>query len=59
MHTQYAMRYVDVAVGTGKPAEPGKVFVVQYTGWLLDGTKFDSSRDRPEPFKLRAGENAR
>ena len=55
MHTQYSMRYVDVAVGTGKPAEAGKVFVVQYTGWLLDGTKFDSSRDRPEPLSFEQG----
>ncbi len=50
------MRYVDVAVGAGKPAEPGKVYVVQYTGWLLDGTKFDSSRDRPEPFSFQQGQ---
>ncbi len=55
MHTQYTMRYIDVAVGTGKPAEAGKVFVVQYTGWLVDGTKFDSSRDRPEPLSFEQG----
>lgn len=56
VRTQYSMRYVDVAVGAGKPAEPGKVYVVQYTGWLLDGTKFDSSRDRPEPFSFQQGQ---
>lgn len=55
MRVQYAMRYIDVAQGTGKPAEAGKVYVVQYTGWLHDGTKFDSSRDRPEPFSFEQG----
>jgi peptidylprolyl isomerase len=50
--TQYTMRYIDVAMGTGKPAEAGKVFTVHYTGWLLDGTKFDSSREkRPLAFQ--------
>jgi peptidylprolyl isomerase len=53
--TQYSMRYIEVAIGTGKLAEPGKVYVVQYTGWLLDGTKFDSSRDRPEPLSFEQG----
>lgn len=53
--TQYSMRYIDVAIGTGKLAEPGKVYVVQYTGWLRDGTKFDSSRDRPEPLSFEQG----
>ena len=53
--TQYAMRYIDVAVGTGKLAEPGKVYIVQYTGWLKDGTKFDSSLDRGKPFGFEQG----
>jgi peptidylprolyl isomerase len=43
--TQFVMRYVDVAPGTGAEAEPGKCYWVHYTGWLTDGTKFDSSRD--------------
>jgi peptidylprolyl isomerase len=55
MHTQYAMRYIDVAIGTGKPAEAGKVFSVHYTGWLLDGTKFDSSRDKGKPLLFEQG----
>ena len=54
MHTQYAMRYVDVAIGTGKAAEAGKVFSVHYTGWLLDGTKFDSSREK-KPLSFEQG----
>lgn len=55
MVTQYSMRYIEVAVGTGALAEPGKIYVVQYTGWLHDGTKFDSSRDRSEPFSFDQG----
>ena len=55
IHTQYAMRYIDVAIGTGKLAEAGKVFSVHYTGWLLDGTKFDSSRDRGAPLSFEQG----
>jgi peptidylprolyl isomerase len=53
--TQYVMRYVDVAPGTGAPAAPGKVYVVHYTGWLTDGTKFDSSRDRDTPIRFEQG----
>ena len=54
MHTQYTMRCVDIAVGTGKLAEAGKVFSVHYTGWLLDGTKFDSSREK-KPLSFEQG----
>jgi peptidylprolyl isomerase len=54
MQTQYTMRYVDVLIGTGKPAEAGKVFSVHYTGWLLDGTKFDSSREK-KPLSFEQG----
>ena len=49
------MRYIEVSAGTGKLAEPGKVYVVHYTGWLKDGTKFDSSRDRTEPLSFEQG----
>jgi len=55
MRTQYTMHYVDVAIGTGKLAEAGKVFSVHYTGWLLDGTKFDSSRDKEKPLSFEQG----
>jgi peptidylprolyl isomerase len=54
MQTQYTMRYVDVAIGSGKLAEAGKVFSVHYTGWLLDGTKFDSSREK-KPLSFEQG----
>lgn len=55
VHVQYTMRYIDVALGTGAPAEPGQVYAVHYTGWLRDGTKFDSSRDRGEPIRFEQG----
>ena len=49
--------YEDLVVGDGKMADPGLTVSVHYTGWLTDGTKFDSSLDRGEPleFKLGAG----
>ena len=43
--TAFALRYIDVARGSGAPAEPRKCFFANYTGWLTNGTKFDSSRD--------------
>jgi peptidylprolyl isomerase len=52
---QYSMRYIDIVVGKGKLAEPGKVYIVNYTGWLKDGTKFDSSVDRGKPFGFQQG----
>jgi peptidylprolyl isomerase len=53
--TQYSMKYIEVAIGTGKLAGPGKIYVVQYTGWLTDGTKFDSSYDRGQPISFEQG----
>jgi FKBP-type peptidyl-prolyl cis-trans isomerase len=53
--TASGLRYQDVSVGNGAEARPGQVAVVHYTGWLTDGTKFDSSRDRGEPFSFPVG----
>ena len=52
---QIKMRWVDFWPGTGARAEPGQEYTVHYTGWLLDGTKFDSSVDGKEPFKFVQG----
>jgi uncharacterized damage-inducible protein DinB len=48
------LRYIDTRIGTGAPAAPGMEYTVQYTGWLRDGTKFDSSVGR-EPIKFVQG----
>jgi peptidylprolyl isomerase len=66
--TIYALRYVDTKVGTGPLAETSVLgatpetskimwYTVRYTGWLTDGTKFDSSYDHPggEPITFPAG----
>ena len=45
MRNLYALQYIDVTEGTGTPAEYRKCVYVHYTGWLHDGTKFDSSHD--------------
>ncbi len=48
-------RMVDLVIGDGPEAKPGQRYRVHYTGTLRDGTKFDSSRDRQEPFTFVQG----
>jgi FKBP-type peptidyl-prolyl cis-trans isomerase len=45
----------DVKEGTGAIATDGANVQVHYTGWLTDGKKFDSSKDRGQPFRFRLG----
>lgn len=45
----------DLVTGEGEEAVKGKTAVVHYTGWLSDGTKFDSSKDRDDPFAFALG----
>jgi FKBP-type peptidyl-prolyl cis-trans isomerase len=49
------LKYTDDQIGNGAEATAGKTAVVHYTGWLLDGTKFDSSVDRNQPFSFPLG----
>ena len=53
--TPSGLKYIDLKVGSGPVPKPGQTVLVQYTGWLADGTKFDSSYDRGEPLKFVLG----
>jgi len=57
--TPSGLQYEDVCVGTGSPAAAGRSVRVHYTGWLHEdgakGARFDSSRDRGEPFEFPLG----
>lgn len=54
--TGSGLQYRDLVLGDGKRAAAGATAVVHYTGWLEDGTKFDSSVDRGEPFQFVVGQ---
>ena len=45
----------ELVVGSGAPAAAGQKVSVHYTGWLTNGTKFDSSKDRGDPFVFPLG----
>ena len=49
------LQYIDVVVGSGAEARAGQNVSVHYTGWLTTGQKFDSSRDRNQPFDFTLG----
>ena len=53
--TASGLQYWDLVVGTGPSAVPGSTVKVHYSGFLTTGGKFDSSRDRGEPFSFPLG----
>ena len=55
MTTDSGLIIEDLNVGAGDEARAGQTVSVHYTGWLTDGTKFDSSVDRNEPFGPEPG----
>ena len=53
--TSSGLQYSDLVVGKGREAHAGETATVHYTGTLVEGTKFDSSKDRNQPFSFRLG----
>ena len=53
--TPSGLEYEDISVGSGATAKRGTTVSVHYTGWLTSGDKFDSSKDRNEPFSFPVG----
>jgi len=53
--TAAGLKYIIVQEGTGEKADSGDIVTVHYTGWLRDGTKFDSSVEKDQPFTFRLG----
>src|SRR5258706_14782057 len=53
--TASGLVFEELVVGTGNAAASGQKVSVHYTGWLTDGKKFDSSKDRGEPFVFPLG----
>ena len=54
--TDSGLQYRDLIVGTGEAASQGATALVHYTGWLMDGAKFDSSLDRGQPLDFVIGQ---
>jgi FKBP-type peptidyl-prolyl cis-trans isomerase len=49
------LRYLDLEVGDGEEARPGMMVQMHYTGWLADGSRFQSSLDSGRPFAFQLG----
>ncbi len=58
MTTESELQTEDLVVGTGDEAQVGSTVSVHYTGWLVDGTKFDSSLDRGVPLEFVLGQGS-
>ncbi len=50
-----SLKIEDLVVGKGEGVKDNDLVSMHYTGWLMDGTKFDSSYDRDVPFEVRIG----
>lgn len=53
--TDSGLKIEDTVEGSGAEATTGQTVSVHYTGWLENGSKFDSSKDRNDPFRFRLG----
>lgn len=53
--SSFSLDYIETKVGTGETAGAHNYYTINYTGYLLDGTKFDSSLDRNEPITIQYG----
>jgi FKBP-type peptidyl-prolyl cis-trans isomerase FkpA len=54
--TASGLIYEDTVAGEGAEARAGTFVTVHYTGWLTNGSKFDSSKDRNDPFRFALGQ---
>ena len=54
--TESGLQTEEIRIGNGAEAQAGQFVSVHYTGWLTDGNKFDSSKDRDEPFEFPLGQ---
>ncbi|MDB5809845.1 MAG: FKBP-type peptidyl-prolyl cis-trans isomerase [Betaproteobacteria bacterium] len=54
--TASGLVYEELTVGAGAEAAAGQRVTVHYTGWLTNGSKFDSSKDRDDPFEFHLGQ---
>ena len=54
--TASGLKYIEVVAGQGATPTPGQLVKAHYTGWLTNGAKFDSSRDRGEPIEFPIGQ---
>lgn len=53
--TETGLQYEDLVVGNGPTPQGGQTVTVHYTGWLTNGSKFDSSLDKGQPFQFVLG----
>ena len=54
--TESGLQIEEITIGEGETAASGQFVSVHYTGWLTDGSKFDSSKERDEPFEVSLGQ---